>query len=603
MSDVYAQNQNDVSKARRVTSPRRSLFFKYFATLFVAAVVPLILGAVVEASFGYRDLRRQISEVLQAEARGAAGRIDAFTDEIRDQLGWVVQFPWAQGDDDLHRIDALRLLQQVPAIVSISLCDETGIERVFVSRLHLNRTGRGVDMSADPAVIGARANKVWYGPVQYQHESEPYMRIAVAGNLPAAGIAVADVNLKLIWDVMAAIRIGGTGYAMVVDDSGHLIAHPDISLVLRGRTGSVDFGRIKHLVGITSGGAVITGEKGNPVVALSVHAPEIGWTVIAMQPVLEAFASIRAALWRSSLLIAFGVLTALALAYWRAHRMSGPIKQLEEGVERIGSGQFDHRIKISSRDELEQLAVRFNEMASELAISQQKSARIDRLKQFLAPQVAELVEHSDELLEGRRREVVAVFGDLRGFTAFSARAEPDAIMAVLREYYAAVGAVTTRHEATLIRFAGDGVMLLVNAPVACDNPANHAVRLAIDLQVAVQSVAGKWCAAGHAIGFGVGIAMGMATVGTVGYEGRLDYTALGNVVNLASRLCGLAKDAQILTDPVVAERVRDTIPLVSVGKQIIKGYDQPLEMFAVAQGDLPPTRPDSAPRQLEIETL
>ena len=601
MSDVYAQN--DVSKARRVTSPRRSLFFKYFATLFVAAVVPLILGAVVEASFGYRDLRRQISEVLQAEARGAAGRIDAFTDEIRDQLGWVVQFPWAQGDDDLHRIDALRLLQQVPAIVSISLCDETGIERVFVSRLHLNRTGRGVDMSADPAVIGARANKVWYGPVQYQHESEPYMRIAVAGNLPAAGIAVADVNLKLIWDVMAAIRIGGTGYAMVVDDSGHLIAHPDISLVLRGRTGSVDFGRIKHLVGITSGGAVITGERGNPVVALSVHAPDIGWTVIAMQPVLEAFASIRAALWRSSLLIAFGVLTALALAYWRAHRMSGPIKQLEEGVERIGSGQFDHRIKISSRDELEQLAVRFNEMASELAISQQKSARIDRLKQFLAPQVAELVEHSDELLEGRRREVVAVFGDLRGFTAFSARAEPDAIMAVLREYYAAVGAVTTRHEATLIRFAGDGVMLLVNAPVACDNPANHAVRLAIDLQVAVQSVAGKWCAAGHAIGFGVGIAMGMATVGTVGYEGRLDYTALGNVVNLASRLCGLAKDAQILTDPVVAERVRDTIPLVSVGKQIIKGYDQPLEMFAVAQGDLPPTRPDSAPRQLEIETL
>jgi adenylate cyclase len=601
MSDVYAQN--DVSKARRVTSPRRSLFCKYFATLFVAAVVPLILGAVVEASFGYRDLRRQISEVLQAEARGAAGRIDAFTDEIRDQLGWVVQFPWAHGDDDLHRIDALRLLQQVPAIVSVSLCDETGIERVFVSRLHLNRTGRGVDMSADPAVIGARANKVWYGPVQYQHESEPYMRIAVAGNLPAAGIAVADVNLKLIWDVMAAIRIGRTGYAMVVDDSGHLIAHPDISLVLRGRTGSVDFGRIKHLVGITSGGAVITGEKGNPVVALSVHAPEIGWTVIAMQPVLEAFASIRAALWRSSLLIAFGVLTALALAYWRAHRMSGPIKQLEEGVERIGSGQFDHRIRISSRDELEQLAVRFNEMASELAISQQKSVRIDRLKQFLAPQVAELVEHSDELLEGQRREVVAVFGDLRGFTAFSARAEPDAIMAVLREYYAAVGAVTTRHEATLIRFAGDGVMLLVNAPVACDNPANHAVRLAIDLQVAVQSVAGKWCAAGHAIGFGVGIAMGMATVGTVGYEGRLDYTALGNVVNLASRLCGLAKDAQILTDPVVAERVRDTIPLVSVGKQIIKGYDQPLEMFAVAQGDLPRTRPDSAPRQMEIETL
>lgn len=454
-------------------------------------------------------------------------------------------------------------------------------------------------MSADPAVIGARANKVWYGPVEYRRDSEPYMRIAVAGNLPAAGIAVADVNLKLIWDVIAAIRIGSTGHAVVVDDSGRLIAHPDISLVLRGHTGSGDFSRIKHLVGATSRIAVLTGDKGKPVVALSVHAADVGWTVIAMQPVMEAFASIRAALWRSLVLIALGVLIALALAYWRAHRMSGPIKQLEDGVARVGTGQFDHRIMISSGDELEQLATRFNEMASELAISQQKSARINRLKQFLAPQVAELVEHSDELLDGQRREVVAVFGDLRGFTAFSARAEPDVLMAVLREYYEAVGAVTTRHEATLIRFAGDGVMVLVNAPVVCEKPANHAVRLAIDLQLAVQSLAGNWCAAGHALGFGVGIAMGPATVGTVGYEGRLDYTAFGNVVNLASRLCDLAKDGQILADPVVAERVKDSMPLVSFGEQTIRGYDQALEIFAVAQSNILSKSLISGPQRLE----
>jgi adenylate cyclase len=598
MSEVDAQFS--FSGHRGVTRPRRSLFCKYFATLFVAAVVPLVLAAAVEASFGYRDQRRQISEILRVEAHSAADRIEAFTDGIRDQLGWVVQFPWERGDDNRHRIDALRLLQQVPAIVSISLLDEAGTERVFVSRLRLNRIGRGVDMSADPAVIGARANKVWYGPVEYQRDSEPYMRIAVAGNLPAAGIAVADVNLKLIWDVIAAIRIGSTGHAIVVDDSGRLIAHPDISLVLRGRTGSGDFSRIKHLLGAASGVAVLTEDKGKPVVALSVHAAEMGWTVIAMLPILEAFAPIRAAGWRSLVLIVLGVLIALTLAYWRAHRMSGPIKQLEEGVERVGTGQFDHRIVISSGDELEQLAMRFNEMASELEISQQKSARINRLKQFLAPQVAELVEHSDELLDGQRREVVTVFGDLRGFTAFSARAEPDVIMAVLREYYEAVGAVTTRHEATLIRFAGDGVMVLVNAPVVCEKPANRAVQLAIDLQLAVQSLAGNWCAAGHAIGFGVGIAMGPATVGTVGYEGRLDYTALGNVVNLASRLCGLANDAQILADPIVAERVKDSIALVSLGEHIIKGYDQALEIFAVAQSNIPSRSPISGLQMLEV---
>ena len=124
-------------------------------------------------------------------------------------------FPGPQGEDDRRRIDGLRLLQQVPAIVSLSLVDPTGTERVFVSRVSMNRTGRGADMSADPAVVGARANRVWYGPVHYQRDSEPYMRIAVAGNRAAAGIVVADINLKLIWNIIAAIKIGDTGHALL----------------------------------------------------------------------------------------------------------------------------------------------------------------------------------------------------------------------------------------------------------------------------------------------------------------------------------------------------------------------------------------------------
>ena len=199
------------SDAPTVTLSRRSLFIKYFVTLFIAVVVPLMFGAVGEAWFGYEDQRLRLNEVLQAEARSAAGKIQAFTDGIGDQLGWVVQFPWTQAEDNQHRIDALRLLEQVPAIVSATLVDQAGQERVFASRLHLNRVGRGVDMSTDAAILGARANKIWYGRVQYQYDSEPHMRIAVAGNLPAAGVAVADVNLKLIRDVIAAIKIGKTG--------------------------------------------------------------------------------------------------------------------------------------------------------------------------------------------------------------------------------------------------------------------------------------------------------------------------------------------------------------------------------------------------------
>ncbi|MCA6116261.1 HAMP domain-containing protein [Bradyrhizobium sp. WSM 1738] len=568
---------------RPVTRPRRSLFFKYFITLFVAVVVPLMLGAGTEAWFAFRDNRLYLNEILQVEARSAADRIQAFTDGIRDQLGWVVQFPWTQGEDERRRIDGLRLLQQVPAIVSLSLIDPSGTERVFVSRVSMNRTGHGADMSADPAVIGARANRVWYGMVHYRRDSEPYMRIAVAGNRAAAGVVVADINLKLIWDIIAGIKIGDTGHALVVDDSGRLIAHPDISLVLRSGAGAGDINRLKSVTSEANGSAVsTTGEDGKPVVALAVRAPNVGWTVIAEQPALEAYESIRAALWRSLILIVIGIVFALVLAYWRACRMWGPIRQLEKGVERIGMGQFDHRITIQSRDELEQLALRFNEMAEELGTSQLKSERINRLKQFLAPQVAELVEHSDQrLLDAQRREVVAIFGDLRGFTAFTARAEPEAILAVLRQYYEAVGAVTSRHEATLIRFAGDGVMVLVNAPVACENPAHRGIRLAIDMQAAVQSLAGTWSAGGCAIGFGVGVAMGPATVGTLGYQGRLDYTAIGNVVNLASRLCSLADDGQILLDPTVHERVKESFALASIGERPIKGYDRALEIFAV----------------------
>ena len=575
-----------------VARPRRSLFSKYSVTLFIAVVVPLILGAISEAWFGYQGQRLYLNQLLQVQAQSAADRIQTFIEGIRDQIGWVVQFPWIEGEDSQHKIDAERLLQQVPAIVSVTLVDQTGTERAFVSRLGLNRIGRGADMASDQAVVGARASKVWYGPVLYRRDSEPYMIIAVAGNRAPDGIAIAEINLKLIWDVITAIKIGNTGRVLVVDNSGRLIAHPDISRVLRGDVSTAEFNRLKSAIAVGNGSSVVTtGDEGKAVVAASVRAANVDWTVIAQQPISEAFASIRSMLLRSLALILVGILFAAALAYSLAHRMSGPIRQLEEGVQRIGAGQFNHRIKMSSADELEQLANRFNEMAAELAVSKEKSERINRLKRFLAPQVAELVEHSDErMLEGQRREVVAIFGDLRDFTAFAARAEPDVLMAVIEDYYEVVGAVIARHEATLTRFSGDGVMVLVNAPIAREKPALRGLQLAIDLQAAVQSLVVGWRAKGHTIGFGLGIAMGPATVGTVGYEGRLDYTAIGNVVNLASRLCASAKDKQILIDPVVAEGVRDSIALQSIGERRIRGFEHPLEVFAL-YSDLREPRP------------
>ena len=182
---------------------------------------------------------------------------------------------------------------------------------------------------------------------------------------------------------------------------------------------------------------------------------------------LEAFAPIRAALWRSLALLIVGTLFAISLAWWLAHRMSGPIRQLEDGVERIGAGQFGHRIEMSSGDELEQLANRFNDMAGELAASKEKSERINRLKRFLRLlrwHSLSRIRETRDCFEGRRREVVAIFGDLRGFTAFSANAEPEIIMGVLGEYYSALGSVITRHQGGTYRLRrGDGA----NGPGQC----------------------------------------------------------------------------------------------------------------------------------------
>jgi adenylate cyclase len=569
-------------------APRTSLFKKYFLALFAAVVVPLLVAGGSEAWFGYHDQRARLNDLLEAEARSAAAKIQNFMEGIRDQLGWTVQLPWSDNADERRRIDALRLLRQVPAVVSLSLIDAAGRERLFVSRIALNRIESGDDRSGDPAVIGARSARVWFGPVTFYRGSEPFMTVAVAGNRSAVGVAVAEINLKLIWDVIFAIRVGRTGEAFVLDQPGRLVAHPDISLVLRADEAAARPLQALRAAILAQSGQAITGRDtaGNMVLAAMARIPGVDWSVIVKQPVAEAFGPIYAALWRTAALLIAGAALAAVLAYWLAQRMIGPIRLLEDGVARIGAGQFDHRISLTTGDEFEQLATRFNEMAGELAVSRERSERISRLKRFLAPQVAELVDRAgdDSVLNGRRVEVVVVFCDLRGFTAFSAHAEPETIMGVLGEYYDTLGRVVSAHGATLTNFSGDGMMVLVNAPVPCLDPALRAVNMASDMQRSVQRLLVKWRALGHRLGFGVGLAMGPATVGRIGSEGRLDYTAIGNVVNLASRLCSSAKESEILIDRVAAQAVNSRVPLVELDARALKGFDQHIPVFAAATG-------------------
>ena len=209
--------------------------------------------------------------------------------------------------------------------------------------------------------------------------------------------------------------------------------------------------------------------------------------------------------------------------------------------------------------------------------------RMGRLRRFLPPQVADLIVASgaEKQLESHRREITALFCDLRGFTGFTESADAEDVMALLRDYHAAIGELVIRYSGTLERYAGDGVMVVFNDPVPVENPALQAVLMALELRDALGALTQTWSRLGHEIGYGICIAHGFATLGTIGYEGRFDYAAIGTVSNVASRLCDEAKPGQILISPRVLTKVENAVKVEPVGEFALKGIRRPLAAYNV----------------------
>jgi class 3 adenylate cyclase len=211
--------------------------------------------------------------------------------------------------------------------------------------------------------------------------------------------------------------------------------------------------------------------------------------------------------------------------------------------------------------------------------------RMGRLRRFLPPQVADLIVASgtEKQLESHRREITALFCDLRGFTGFSESSDPEDVMALLAEYHAAIGTIINKYSGTLERYAGDGVMVIFNDPVPVENPAQQAVLMSLEMRTAIEALMAKWRLLGHDIGFGIGIAHGFATLGTIGFEGRRDYAAIGTVSNVASRLCDEAKPGQILISPRVLLAVDKAVTVESVGEFALKGIRRPMQAYNVLE--------------------
>ena len=240
----------------------------------------------------------------------------------------------------------------------------------------------------------------------------------------------------------------------------------------------------------------------------------------------------------------------------------------------------------------EQLEMRSQEIAKLNEQLEQRVAnqvgeieRMGRLRRFLPPQVADLIVASgtEKQLESHRREITALFCDLRGFTGFSESSDPEDVMALLRDYHEAIGQIIIKYGGTLERFAGDGVMVIFNDPVRVENPALQAVLMALDMRMAIGALIQKWRDLGHDLGFGIGIAHGFATLGTIGFEGRRDYAAIGTVSNVASRLCDEAKPGQILISPRVRQAVEKAVMVEPVGEFTLKGIRRPLPAYNVLE--------------------
>jgi class 3 adenylate cyclase/HAMP domain-containing protein len=779
---------------------RQGLFAKYVLALVGLVVFVLAVNGALETWISYRATKTTLTDAMSEKAEATSKRIEQSISDLERQVSWVTRAYAVTLEQ--HRADYAQLLNGVPAVRQLSWISSQGRELLRLSRTTVTVSG-GADYSRDLRFTETQTKGVNYAPAEFR-DAEPTMSISVSHSGFNAGITVADIDLGFLSEFLGEAEVGKATFAYVVDSRGRVLASS-----AKGPEIGKDLSKLPQVAAVmtpdsqplSSG----TDVEGHSVLTAASTVQRLGWYVFFEQPTAQALAPIWDQLLRVALLIALGLAVAILAGTVLARRMLIPITALRAGANRLGAGDFSHRIDVHTADELEELASQFNSMAGQLAETysgleakveertrdlaqsvnelkvleevgravassldlnavlptvaaraleithadavliygydagnrtfnlaeaigidrnvegdhlavdesssvlgeaaskgepiaipdlakagdvllrdvaiaagfhsvlvvplvdqqgvlgslvvlrrsagefspnliglmrtfahqsvlamrnarlfsevdqkgrelatahstvQQQAGKLQeqtdqlkdwnksleervekqlteiersrRLERFLAPQVAQLIASSDGhegLLDSHRREVTVVFCDLRGFTAFTETTEPEEAMSVLREYHAALGEIIFRYEGTLDRYAGDGVMILFNAPIQFADHTKRAVKMAVEMRDTIGALTERWRNRGHSLGFGLGIALGYATLGQIGFEQRLEYAAIGSVTNLASRLCDEAKANQIVVARRVYGAVEQWVDAKPLDDLVLKGFNHPV---------------------------